>query len=830
MRIEEASYGRIYQHTRDNGTFAIIGSEDKDTHKSRYEELKSLIKEYEKKYGHLGYNRLSGTYQYQLTGEKVSEKSVIIYDIELKDALSIAKKINQESIIWKENTFFGIIDVQGGVLERFKKSALNFSKAIKNGIGSKLMSDQTRDFGYAFEEVKLMRKNNLSENILTEINKEDRAYLEWYQVCEAFCKKIGAELLFVNSDSFGYEDKNGNLIHMYADELEQYLKTEKQNEKQSDHYGLEDSDGVIEEAAEDVDKEYLSFKKDVLNIFEMFYEDDDMEYAMEVAGQNLFDVLYYAIKKNYDTEAAAMTTANDLTNYLLDAAGHGGELSWQNDKAIREVYDQYVLNKKDIKEGVETKAGNDFDEVASYMYNEANGDIDYIPSFEQTNDYIASVTKREYNNLYKAVKTAIENVADNMYDGYIELSDRATISSLYGDKLEDADPEEAMALFGMLRDEAFKQFEDETKTEIWQEGRSGRHIVVKDNYLNAVDYDYLCRVQKRLEDWVIAEFAREMSNDNIEESVETIDRGPIGNIKYGKYGKYYVALSNEGVSLYKKDPLEFEKNFKGEDFTDAFDTFDKENLIKGYEVGTPEYKKIKDSLKESLKESDEYKEPIKVCMNTWANYNSYNRDLAPMEWMTIDEALVYCDKYSEQEPFINDYENSPIKLSEYDNPWQMLKLLKEVEESPDSLIMKNALEVSDEGDYEDVIQKIKDGEYVWFEGCEDDFDLGKDYVDMLGSHREVANIENYFMEDEFRNAIEDEEKDYFASEHGIDTDDPDFPEDEFEEWMDEVVRSEIASFGDIADHDNTYFDYNQLGEDLEWDGYKFTSDGCIQIQ
>ena len=748
-----------------------------------------------------------------------------------------------------------------------------------------------------------MRKNNISESILTEINKEDKNYLEWHQVCEAFCKKIGAELLFVNSDSFGYEDKNGNLIHMYADELEQYLKAEKQNEKQSDHYGLEDSDGVIEESvvdvdltidanhkedviyelkrrkmpktikaevldlngpgggwpevrfkgdikeikkflkrlgfesddiivkesAEDLDKAYLSFKKDVLNVFEMFYEDDDLEYAMEVAGQNLFDVIYYAIKKNYDTEAAAMTTANDLTNYLLDAAGHGGELSWQNDKAIREVYDQYVLNKKDIKEGVETKAGNDFDEVASYMYNEANGDIDYIPSFEQTNDYIASVTKREYNNLYKAVKTAIENVADNMYDGYIELSDRATISSLYGDKLEDVDPEEATALFGMLRDEAFKQFEDETKTEIWQEGRSGRHIVVKDNYLNAVDYDYLCRVQKRLEDWVIAEFARKMSNDNIEESVETINRGPIGNIKYGKYGKYYVALSNDGVSLYKKDPLEFEKNFKGEDFTDAFDAFDKENLVKGYEVDTPEYKKIKDSLKESLKESDEYKEPIKVCMNTWANYNSYGRDLAPMEWMSIDEALKYCDKYSEQEPFINDYENSPIKLSEYDNPWQMLKLLKEVEESPDSLIMKNALEVSDEGDYEDVIQKIKDGEYVWFEGCEDDFDLGKDYVDMLGSHREVANIENYFMEDEFRNAIEDEEKDYFAGEHGIETDDPDFPEDEFEEWMDMIVEDEKANFGDIADHDNTYFDYNQLGEDLEWDGYKFTSDGCIQI-
>ena len=121
-RIDEASYGRIYQHTRDNNTFAIIGSEDKDTHKNRYNELKQLIKKYERRYGHLGYNRLSGTYQYKLTGETTSEKSVIIYGISKKDALSIAKRINQESIIWKENNFFGIIDVKGGVLERFKKS------------------------------------------------------------------------------------------------------------------------------------------------------------------------------------------------------------------------------------------------------------------------------------------------------------------------------------------------------------------------------------------------------------------------------------------------------------------------------------------------------------------------------------------------------------------------------------------------------------------------------------------------------------------------------------------------------------------------------------
>lgn len=62
----------------------------------------------------------------------------------------------------------------------------------------------------------------------------DEQYLkEWTEICEAFCKKIGAKLLFVNLDNFGYEDKDGNLVHMYADELEQYLKNASFKESQS---------------------------------------------------------------------------------------------------------------------------------------------------------------------------------------------------------------------------------------------------------------------------------------------------------------------------------------------------------------------------------------------------------------------------------------------------------------------------------------------------------------------------------------------------------------------------------------------------------------------
>lgn len=49
---------------------------------------------------------------------------------------------------------------------------------------------------------------------------------EWRQVCEAYCQKVNAELLFVNDYDFGMQYPDGQLAHIYADELEQILKRE----------------------------------------------------------------------------------------------------------------------------------------------------------------------------------------------------------------------------------------------------------------------------------------------------------------------------------------------------------------------------------------------------------------------------------------------------------------------------------------------------------------------------------------------------------------------------------------------------------------------------
>lgn len=152
----EASYSRIYQHTQDDSTFAIIGSEDKDTKEDRSYELHDLVRRYSRK-RHIGFNIVWGTYTYQSNGinkEVANEESVILYNIDKKTALEIANKINQESIVWKDKDFFGIIYTDGSVMVEFENKPsenMSFSKAGEVGFGTKLRKDTINKFGFTFE-------------------------------------------------------------------------------------------------------------------------------------------------------------------------------------------------------------------------------------------------------------------------------------------------------------------------------------------------------------------------------------------------------------------------------------------------------------------------------------------------------------------------------------------------------------------------------------------------------------------------------------------------------------------------------------------------------
>jgi hypothetical protein len=171
MEIKEASYSRIWSHTKDDSCFAIIGSEDKDTKANRYKELKELIKGVMVKNPKVGYNKINGTYTYKLTGETTFEKGLMIYNISKEDALRIAAKLNQESIIWKDKDFFGIIETDGEVLDQFNnpEKGMSFNKAKSSGFGTRLQKDDTnfsRRMGFVFEGRSNMK--NLSLSILKE--------------------------------------------------------------------------------------------------------------------------------------------------------------------------------------------------------------------------------------------------------------------------------------------------------------------------------------------------------------------------------------------------------------------------------------------------------------------------------------------------------------------------------------------------------------------------------------------------------------------------------------------------------------------------------------
>lgn len=46
---------------------------------------------------------------------------------------------------------------------------------------------------------------------------------EWRMICKAFAKKMDAELLFVDNKSCGIQTKDGQMHHIYVDEMYEFL-------------------------------------------------------------------------------------------------------------------------------------------------------------------------------------------------------------------------------------------------------------------------------------------------------------------------------------------------------------------------------------------------------------------------------------------------------------------------------------------------------------------------------------------------------------------------------------------------------------------------------
>lgn len=175
--LNEASYSRIYQHTQDDSTFAIIGSQDKDTKEDRYNELIELVRKLSyNRGGKLGFNKVDGTYTYETKeGQDKSmafEKSLIIYNITKEEALELGRAINQESIVWKDTEFFGLIYCSNGsTMMEFQNEEgknMSFSNAEEMGFGTKLKKDKKAGYGFTFEGEVIYPKGYLNESVTRE--------------------------------------------------------------------------------------------------------------------------------------------------------------------------------------------------------------------------------------------------------------------------------------------------------------------------------------------------------------------------------------------------------------------------------------------------------------------------------------------------------------------------------------------------------------------------------------------------------------------------------------------------------------------------------------
>lgn len=129
MDIQAASVSRLFTHLlSDKTTFAIIGARDKDTGEIRQDELHSLAVDYNKSHKS-GFNKSFGRYEYvdgPFAGQSADEPSIILYNISEDDALDIARELNQESIIYKDNDFFGIVYTDGAPPDNFLERGMSF--------------------------------------------------------------------------------------------------------------------------------------------------------------------------------------------------------------------------------------------------------------------------------------------------------------------------------------------------------------------------------------------------------------------------------------------------------------------------------------------------------------------------------------------------------------------------------------------------------------------------------------------------------------------------------------------------------------------------------
>ena len=298
--------------------------------------------------------------------------------------------------------------------------------------------------------------------------------------------------------------------------------------------------------------------------------------------------------------------------------------------------------------------------------------------------------------------------------------------------------------------------------------------------------------------------------------------------------KRYGKISQRTMDTVKKAGLTINKNQYGD-----------------YEVIA--HAPIEESKKPAKIVNEAVGDEIRIYMNTWANYNENGADLSQYGinsiadgWLTVDEALKFAEEHAEDEPFINDTDNVPFKVDEYDNAVQVLERLKELEDSDVDMDIVGLI-VDELGyDFDDAVRIVENGDYQYYPDVTDAEDLGRTFIDELGGIKEAVSqdtvlsyidrkqIENDFEYD-VKNYLYDNAKERIADEEDIDEDDvteemiDNYVDDNWEDELDAQVDEymDMIERGEVDGTD--YFDYEKFGRDLTYEGFTITDKGAIEV-
>ena len=152
------------------------------------------------------------------------------------------------------------------------------------------------------------------------------------------------------------------------------------------------------------------------------------------------------------------------------------------------------------------------DEAARYLFDE--GDKDYLPDYEEFNDYTMDISKDLFDKAKDRALEALTNLAEHQYydsDGghstVLELNDNHTIWELTNENKSDEE-------WASIVQSKQAQFKADTGVDLMLLGRMGRHACVEPTYDNCLNFTYLQETQEKLEQEAIDEFNAEEINES----------------------------------------------------------------------------------------------------------------------------------------------------------------------------------------------------------------------------------------------------------------------------------------------------------------------------